>query len=168
MRGALLSLLRERPLDEITGAVIAEQAGIGYSTFFRHYADVRALLIDTVGTITDELAQAMMPALLAGDGPAAARTLLAAVAERRLDFGALLAGAGDALRVELARQVVGRLEALPDLSPDWLPRHLGVRVAVAATVELLDWWLTEEPQRSPEAVADLLNALVLLPLSAGA
>jgi AcrR family transcriptional regulator len=63
MRRALLELLQEMPIEAITGARIADRAGIGYATYFRHYADVRALLGDTVAAMTDELALGMMPAL---------------------------------------------------------------------------------------------------------
>jgi uncharacterized protein (DUF2236 family) len=76
-------------------------------------------------------------------------------------FRSLLAGAGDALRAELARQVMERVATLPDLSPAWLPRRLAIRVAVTGTIELLDWWLREEPDRQPAEVAALLDRLVI-------
>jgi AcrR family transcriptional regulator len=161
MRQALLVLLEEMPLEAITGAKIAERAGIGYATFFRHYADVRAVLVDTVAALTDDLAEGMMPALQASDSAAAAAALVEAVAARRAMFCALLAGAGDALRAELARQVIDRVEALPDLASSWLPRRLAKRVAVMGTIELLDWWLREEPERDLAEVAALLDRLVI-------
>jgi len=165
MRQALLALLAEMPLEAITGASIAERAGIGYATFFRHYADVRAVLVDAVATVTDDLAQGMMPALLAADSGGAAAALIHAVAARRSVFLALLAGAGDALRAELARQVIARVAALPDLSPSWLPRRLAMRVAVMGTIELLDWWLREAPETDPAEVAALLDRLVIARLA---
>lgn len=165
MRQALLGLLETFPLEAITGAMIAEHAKVGYATFFRHYADVRALLVDTVAAVTDDLAQGMMPALLAADSGGAAIALIEAVAARRAVFHALLSGAGDALRVELARQVIERVAAMPDLSPSWLPRRLAMRVAVTGTIELLDWWLSEEPARDTSEVAALLDRLVIARLT---
>ncbi len=161
MQQALLSLLAEMPLDQITGATIAARAGIGYATFFRHYADVRALLIDTVAQVTDEIAATMMPALLAADSGAASAALVEAVAARRAVFHALLSGAGDALRGEVARQVMARVASLPDLSPAWLPRPLAIRVAVTSTIEILDWWLREAPDSTPATIAALLDRLVI-------
>ena len=76
-------------------------------------------------------------------------------------FRSLLTGAADALRAELARQVIERVNVLPDLSPSWLPRQLATRVAVMSTIELLDWWLREEPDRSAEEVSALLDRLVI-------
>lgn len=167
MRQALLALLEEMPLEAITGARIAERALVGYATFFRHYADVRALMVDTVAAVTDDLAQGMLPALLAADSGGAALALVDAVTARRAVFRSLLAGAGDALRAELARQVIERTAGLPDLSPSWLPRRLAMRVAVMSTIELLDWWLREEPERDPVEVAALLDRLVIAPLAQG-
>jgi AcrR family transcriptional regulator len=165
MRQALLDLLAETPLERITGAMIASRAAVGYATFFRHYADVGALLVDTVAALTDELARGMRPALLAADSGGAAAALVEAVAARRSEFRALLAGAGDALRGELARQVIARVSALPDLSPSWAPRRLATRVTVTGTIELLDWWLREEPEREPAEVAALLDRLVIARLA---
>lgn len=165
MRQALLALLARMPLEAITGAMIAAQAGIGYATFFRHYADVRALLVDTVAAVTDDLAAGMLPGLLAADSTAAAAALVGAVDAERAPLRALLSGAGDALRAELARQVVARIDLLPDVSPAWLPRRLATRVAVMGTIELLDWWLREAPERAPAEVAALLERLVIAPLA---
>jgi AcrR family transcriptional regulator len=164
MQQALLALLARMPLDAISGAAIAEQARIGYATFFRHYADVRALLADTVAVLTDELAEGMMPAWLASDSGGAATILVRAVEVQRATVGALLSGGGDALRAELVHQVIERAVILPDLAPSWLPRRLALRIGVTATIELLDWWLSEEPAHDPVAVATLLDRLVFAQL----
>lgn len=167
MQAALLALLAKMPLEAITGALIAERAGIGYATFFRHYADVRALLADIVAAATDDLSMSMMSRLLAADSRGAAAALVDAVGAQRAMFQALLSGAGDVLRVELARQVIERVAILPDISPSWLPRRLAMRVTVAGTIELLDWWLNEEPDRDPAEVAAVLDRLVIAPLTDG-
>lgn len=164
MRAALLSLLAQMPLSAITGAIVADTAGVGYSTFFRHYADVHALLIDTVGVITDDLALPMLQGLISQDSHGAALKLVGAVDERRSEIAALLAGAGSALKGELAQQVVHRLSALPDLSPQWLPQKLAIRIAVAASVEIFEWWLLEAPHTNVEDIAGMLEKLVIAPI----
>lgn len=125
---------------------------------------MRALVVDTVAAATDELAHAMMPALLAADSRGAAVVLVEAVSVRRGVFRSLFSGAGDVLRAELSRQVIQRLDALPDLSPSWLPRELATRIAVTGTIEVLDWWLREEPEIGTGDVAQLLDRLVIAPL----
>jgi AcrR family transcriptional regulator len=164
MRGAFLALLARAKLETITGVMIAEEAQVGYATFFRHYADVRAVLTDIVATLTDDLAQAMMPALLAGDSAGAAGTLVAAIDARREMFRALLAGGGDALRAELAAQVIARV-AQPGIAPAWFPQRLATRLTVVGTIELLDWWLREEPDREPAEISALLDRLVIARLA---
>lgn len=165
MRAALLKLLASHPLTSVTGAMVSKAAGVGYSTFFRHYENVYALLEDTVGELAGDLAQTMLPSLLAGSPKAAALSLVEALQERRAEIEPLLAGAGEVLRLELSRRVVERLSDLPDLTPEWLPHRLALRVAVAATVELCEWWLLEEPTTPPAAVAEMLERLVVSPLS---
>ena len=46
LRDALVALLHERPLDQISVRDIAGTAGVGYTTYFRHYAGKDALLDD--------------------------------------------------------------------------------------------------------------------------
>lgn len=163
MHRALFELLLDIPLDKITGAMVAERAGVGYSTYFRHYTDVSALVLDAVEILTDALAQAMMPALMRLDGAGAARAFIEAVNARRREVSALTR-VGNALRAELRHQVVDRLASSPDPNATRLPRRLAIRIAVASTVELLDWWLNEEPDRSTGEISELLSSLILQPL----
>jgi AcrR family transcriptional regulator len=164
MREALLDLLAEMPLEDITGALIAARAGVGYATYFRRYQNLRDLLVDTVVNLAEELTERVLPAMIAADTAGAARVLVRAVQERRGAFLALLSGAGDETRGMLARHVVERTAKLPDLSPEWLPQRLAVRFSIASTIEVLDWWLREEPRRDAEEVAGILDQLVMAPL----
>ena len=166
MRQALLGLLGEMPFEAVTGAMVAERAEIGYATYFRHYADPRDLLVDTVAHLADSLVQRMMPALLATQSHEAARLLVNAVEADRASYIALLGGAGDATRGMLARILSERLEALPDLSPPWLPHRLAVRFAIVGTVEILDWWLREEPELDPQEIATIIERLILAQINA--
>lgn len=161
MRQALLGLLAEMPFEAVTGALIAERAGIGYATYFRHYADPGALLVDTVAHLADGLVERMLPAMLAIDTREAARRLVHAIDAERAVYLALLSGAGDATRGMLARHLLDHLGHLPDLSPDWLPRRLAMRFAIFGTVEILDWWLQEEPELDPEEVAEIIDRLII-------
>ena len=165
MRQALLELLADMAFDTVTGAMIAERAGVGYATYFRHYADPRDLLVDTVAHLANGLVEQMMPALLTSGTHAAARELVQTVDVERATYFALLNGAGDATRGMLVRYLFDRMANLPDLSPDWLPRRLAIRFAIVGTIELLDWWLREEPLLDLDTVANLLDRLIIARIS---
>ncbi|MFC6623078.1 TetR/AcrR family transcriptional regulator [Novosphingobium panipatense] len=166
MRSALLKLMAAGPFDAITGSQIAQAAGVGYSTFFRHYADVPAVLSDVVAMLTDEFTREMMPFWTSGRPEEAARVLIAAVEQRREAIRALLSAAGSS-RYELSRQIIDRLSSQPDLSAQDVPHRLALRVSVAATIEVLDWWICEEPDRNAAEIAEWLRKVVLAPLAGG-
>jgi len=50
LQAALLELTRERPLDEITVADVADRAEVNRSTFYQHYSDKETLLADALDT----------------------------------------------------------------------------------------------------------------------
>ncbi|MEJ5868522.1 TetR/AcrR family transcriptional regulator [Pseudokineococcus sp. 5B2Z-1] len=52
LQEALLALARERPLDEITVADVAERAGVNRSTYYQHYGDKDTLLADALDAAT--------------------------------------------------------------------------------------------------------------------
>lgn len=56
LKEALMSLARERRLDEITVADVTNEAGVNRSTFYQHYADKETLLADALEEAVDEMA----------------------------------------------------------------------------------------------------------------
>ena len=75
LRQAMTELAELSPLDAITVRAIAARAGVGYATFFRHYADKDALLADVAEVLTRQFLQQVRPLLLQQDRRAAARSL---------------------------------------------------------------------------------------------
>lgn len=167
LRAALLALLERHPLADITAALVSQESGTGYATFFRHYADVRELLFEAVADLVADLSGQMFVALAAGDSRGAARVLTDYVTAHERTCRALLIGAGDEVRTTLARRLVDQVAALPDPTPAWLPSRLAIRFAIAGTVEALAWWLEEEPTRSPEEVAGLIDRLIIAQIGGG-
>src|SRR5690625_6734965 len=74
LREALMELARERDVDEISVADLAESAGINRSTFYQHYRDKGVLLADVFDAVTQEAMQSVTADL----GPADLRQVLAA------------------------------------------------------------------------------------------
>src|SRR5471032_1530884 len=60
---AVLALAAEKPFADVTITEIAERAGVGYASFFRHYKDKDALLSDVADTLVNDLIAIIMPAM---------------------------------------------------------------------------------------------------------
>ena len=164
LRDALIALLAHHAFADITAAMVVEQAGIGYATFFRHYPDTAALLTDAADHMIEELVGIVSPALRAGTPDTAMMALAAYVADRRDACRAMLGGAGDAMRAAIVRRAVAQAQAAPVDLAGGVPAALAIRFQTAAAVEVLAWWLEQAPDYAPADVAGLLGRLVIAPL----
>jgi AcrR family transcriptional regulator len=160
LRQALLELLELRPLEQITIRDIAANAGVGYTTYFRHYGSKEALLQELAEEEVRKLSDLTVPVYDAADAHAACVALCAYVDQRRRLWSALLTGAYGFVRE--AMLVHGRASAA-DRPHRWLPKDLGVVLGVAVIVELLAWWLRQDEPLPAAFVADVLHRTVIAP-----
>lgn len=162
LRAGLLGLIARQAYDKITVRDIVAEAGVGYATFFRHYPSKDALLDAIAGEELDELMALTAPLLTPTDTRTSSLALTAHVGARREIWTALLAGgAASHLRAEFAKRAARA--AAPDNRSTWLPMDLGVILGVSGTVEILSWWLRDQPDTPSEQVAELLDRLVIGP-----
>jgi len=167
LTGALLTLLGEQPFDQITIREISARAGTGYATFFRHYATKEALLGDVAAMEIAGLLARTMPILGAASSYETTRTLCAYVAEHRLLWSALLTGgAAGIVREEFIRQA-RKLPRGDEQPLGWLPADLGVVYGTGGTIDLLAWWLAQDKDYSADAIAKILDRLIIGPLVGG-
>lgn len=140
---ALVALSLEKGYAAVSIRDIAERAGIGYATFFRHYADKEALLDEVFEVIFAELL-ALLDAAQPGADDQAVGTLLFEFVERHSEVcRALLSSRGSAaLRDRIvsagAANVVATAVAAAD-SP--VPLSIAAHHLVAASMALIQWWL---------------------------
>jgi AcrR family transcriptional regulator len=169
---AVLALASEKPFGEVTITEIAERAGVGYASFFRHYKDKDALLADVADTVVDDLLPAMMPAMMDEDTLTASIAMCRFVDENRLVTRALLAGGAETM---VRRRIVIRaIERSRDRAainpvdrpPIAIPDELVITHCVAATLGLLSWWLEQGSAISCEAMGQVVDRLVLAPVRA--
>jgi AcrR family transcriptional regulator len=164
LQRALIVLSEEEAFDTITVRAIAAKAGVGYATFFRHYADKDALLADVAALLTTDLLQLIQPLFGRGDSLAAARSLVEFVAEHRSLHQALLAGgAGEGVRSWLVPQIMGKLDEARRGRPDTALMRMIRNHSVAACLNLIANWLRQSEPMTTAELADLINRLVLLP-----
>ena len=167
LRQAMIDLAAERPLDEITVRAIAARAGVGYATFFRHYADKEALLADVADVLTTAFLAQVRPLLRQKDRRGAARSLCAFVEDHLPIQRALLAGgAGETVRAGMLRQTLetlGRARSVPPRGPldDLLLFHL-----TSAILNLLAWWLRNFERVDADTMAEIIERTVLTPVGA--
>jgi len=166
LTAGLLSLLEEAAFEQITIQEIVQRAGVGYATFFRHFADKQALLGSVAAEEIRGLIDLTVPVLASVDARASALALCAYVDARRALWSALLTGGAAAiLREEFIRQANLVGGAAPG-EGEWPPRDLVVPFAIGGVLDILTWWLRQAAPEPQERVAGLLADLVIAPLVA--
>jgi AcrR family transcriptional regulator len=165
LRKAMIDLAAESPLDEITVRGIAARAGIGYATFFRHYADKEALLADVADMLTGDFLAQVRPLLREKDRRGAALSLVAFVHDNLPIHQALIAGgSGETVRAEMLRQTqatLGRARSSASHEPldELLLFHL-----TSSILNLLAWWLRNLDAVDAETMAEIIERAVLTPV----
>lgn len=166
---ALIALTIEKGYGPVTIQEITDRAGIGYRTFFRHYADKDALLQDVLHTTVAELRQLIgTPESGSGEdyNPLPAengRIIFESIAGNSDLYRVLLSSGSAALEPVMAyayREALNSLEAVPDppVPPPILAQHM-----VATTFSLVQWWLENDMPYSAQEMAVYLARLVAVP-----
>src|SRR5713101_6928294 len=168
---ALVALIQEKPIDDVTVQEVLDRASVGRSTFYLHYRDKDDLLLSqlekflemmsTALSIRQEESHRVVPVaeLFAhiGDQKKLYRTL--ADSGRLNDFFDLAQG-------YFARGIEQRLtesKRLSNLRLSNLPqRELSARASALAgsVLSLLRWWLDRGAKESPDAMDELFHRMV--------
>jgi AcrR family transcriptional regulator len=163
LRAAFLALIERKALDDVSIRDIVAEAGIGYATFFRHYSSKADLLQVVVADEIDQLIALSLPALRPGDTFASSLALFRHVDEHRALWSALLTGgAAGTIREEFAK-AARSLSGTKIGIEQWLPPELGVLYGVSGTVEIISWWLRQDPPFPLEQIARIHDRLVMAP-----
>lgn len=164
---ALLLLLEEKSLEQITVREITQRADVGYATFFRRYPDKEALLHDFAAQEIARLLTMTMPIFYKDDTLASTQALCAYVWDNKNLWRALLTGgAASTLKEEFLQHALAiATEATSNTSHQvWLPNELAVTFAVTGILEILGWWLKQSSPLSVDEMAEIINKLVITPL----
>jgi AcrR family transcriptional regulator len=169
---AVLTLAAEKPFGDVTITEIAERAGVGYASFFRHYKDKDALLTAVADKMIEDLVAIIMPAMLVEDTHAASVAICSYVESHSSITTALLAGGAETM---VRHHIVARALEYSRLQSDLRPRNpppmavppeLVLTHCVAATLGLLAWWLEQGGGLTAETMGDVINRLVMAPVRA--
>ncbi|HEX7854621.1 MAG TPA: TetR/AcrR family transcriptional regulator [Sphingobium sp.] len=158
LRQALLSLLERKPIEQILIRDIAAEAGVHYTTFFRHHPSKEALLDHVATDQIARLVELSVPVQDAVNTHAAFVALCNYVNDHRALWTALLlGGAAGTMRAELMR-VSGNIARHRIRQTEWIPVELSVTCSVTVIVETLSWWLKQPTDEVPvDEVAKILT-----------
>jgi len=163
LRRALLDLLEQKPLEQITIRDITAAAGIGYVTFFRHHPTREALLHDIAAEQVHRLIELTLPALEASDTRTASVAMCTYVAGHRKLWSTLLTGGAAAVLREELLKVAAEVTATRSNPKNWFPPELAVAFTVSCTIELLTWWLRQTRPVAIGRVAEIHARIIVTP-----
>jgi AcrR family transcriptional regulator len=157
-----LQLIEDHLFDKITIRDIASQAGVSYPTFFNHYDSKEDLFLDIAREEIAGLLMAfrdgrMSPGWRPGEG------MCAYILQRRSLWRTLLtAGASEAMRTEFIRRGRDLARDEPALGHGF-PIDVVSGVIASGSFEIFAWWLAQEADYPVDAVANMLESLVIEP-----
>ena len=152
----MLELLQAKPLEQITIGEIVAAAGVGYTTYFRHYPNKAALLEDLAAEEIGRLFDLTLPLFDPADSPEACLLVCTYIDQHRPLWSALLTGgAAGTVREEFLRRARESAAARPQVGE--LPVDLAIVLAVNVTIQILDWWLRQAEPWPAAKVAEIIG-----------
>ena len=163
---ALVALIQERPIDDVTVQDVLDRASVGRSTFYVHYRDKDDLLLSQL----EEFLERMSTALSIGKEES----------RRVVPVAELFAHIGSQKKLYRALADSGRLNDFFDLAQGYFARGIerrlmesellsnlqqresGARASALAgsMLSLLRWWLDRGAKQSPRAMDELFHRMV--------
>ncbi|HEY3930150.1 MAG TPA: TetR/AcrR family transcriptional regulator [Candidatus Koribacter sp.] len=163
---ALMTLISEKPIDDITVREVLERAGVGRSTFYLHFRDKNDLLLcqleqflETMSTILivrKDTSRRVLPVAEMFDHVGGQNKLWRALSDagRLHDFF-------DIAELYFARAIEQRLAGATRLHN--VPKsELPARACAFAgsLISLLRWWIARGAKESPASIDDLFHRMV--------
>lgn len=160
---ALSALVLEHGYESITIGQIATRADVAYSTFFRHYADKRDLLMDMLAQAVNQLNEYMRDTSLSdADG----YLIFKHVQEHEMLYRALLrCQSSFDIRAYIRSLIVeDLLNSCCDISligfGEPIPPQIAAYHKANGLLGLLEWWLDHDMPYPPAQMAHIYNQLI--------
>lgn len=169
LQQALFELARERELDDISIADIAERAGVNRSSFYQHYSDKDTLLADAIDAVVEE-AGAELPMLyeISPEPPAILIEYLRHVEENAAVYARVFGEHGSPIalaRLQARIQTIvidavasSHADAFGDIPSDVLAAGLS-----GSVLGVLGVWLSRDPRPPVETAVTWLWTVLLGP-----
>lgn len=162
---ALVALIQEKPIDEVTVQQVLDRAGVGRSTFYLHYRDKDDLFLSELEEGLEMWTTALSRKQEKSHRVAPVAEFFAHVADARKLYRALVDSGRIHAFFELAQGYFAR--GIARRLKEMGPVNLGQREldacshALAGNVlSLLKWWLDRGTKESPHAMDELFHRVV--------
>jgi AcrR family transcriptional regulator len=163
---ALLELILEKPIDQVTVQEVLDRSSVGRSTFYLHFRDTDDLLLSQLEEFLEFMSTALSVRKEKSDRVVPVAEMFAHIGNQNRIYRALvdsgrindffdLAQGYFARGIERRLAESGRLQKLP-------PRELTARATALAgsLLSLLRWWLDRGEKEPPEAMDKLFHHMV--------
>jgi AcrR family transcriptional regulator len=163
---ALIALILEKPVDQVTVQEVLERAGVGRSTFYLHFRDKDDLLVSELEQALETWSTSLSRKQEKSHRVAPVAEVFAHIAQAKKLYRALVDS--------------GRIDAFFDLAQEYFARGIEQRLktcmqtgnlaetqlrarshALAGSLlSLLKWWLEHGTKESAQAMDDLFHNIV--------
>jgi len=164
LRAALLRLLEQHALEDLSIRRIASEAGVGHATFYRHYSGKEELLDDIAAAEIDRLVELSLQALGTTDSAAASLVFCQYVHEHWSLWSTLLTGGAAAAMRDALLEITREIAAHWKPATHFIPQDLRRALSTSMIIEVLIWWLRQPDPMPVEEVAQIFDRAVINPL----
>lgn len=168
LRSALMALVAESPFEAISIIDITRRSRVARKTFYAHYADKDALLLDCIAPVLAAAAQHISPTdaeTLLADNKPLSYPAFKHVQEHADFYRAMLNAGGSARLIThlldfIAQTSYERHAPLREIAPRITVEPMLIAHFLAgALFNTLRWWLANDCQPSPETMAYTFSQL---------
>ena len=160
LKSALIELILERGLEDISIRNLTDRADIGYATFYRHCKSKEELLLRIFLEVTDELVDHLQgrpthyeEALAMYEFIAENRDVYLAACRLPRDHPAI-----EKTKSHMRELMVSRISAEVEVES---PLDVSITHIMNSTWELIRWWIGEGEHYSPEQMATFQHELIV-------
>jgi AcrR family transcriptional regulator len=162
---ALIALVLEKPIDEVTVQQVLNRAGVGRSTFYLHFRDKDDLFLSQLEDGLEMWTTALSKNQENSRRVAPVREFFAHVADARKLYDSLV----DSGRIQaffdlaqgyFARGIARRLKEISPANPGLHELDACSHGLAGNLLSLLKWWLDRGAKESPQAIDEVFHRMV--------
>jgi AcrR family transcriptional regulator len=163
---ALVEILLQKPLEEISVQEILDRAGVSRSTFYTHFRDTNDLFLSDVDDFFEGMATALSRVGSKSKRVAPVHELFSHIGEQRAFYSALVESGRvhDVIELGQAQFARGIEQRLTEIGwPDAIPSDERSAIAHAfagALFSLLSWWIHHRMPKPAEEMDKLFHEMV--------